>query len=149
MKKICLLILSLLLVPTVYSQSNDITMRPILEAAGQWVNYIEGELGQEIVRMEYDIISTSKNTFRTLTDDFTYGIFAFGDYRIKDINIKLYKLVNNRWEYIQCDNSSDSAGFIYIKPETTSEYKIVISAQSFTSGHNIGHYGLIIFHELP
>jgi hypothetical protein len=67
-------------------------MKPILARAEPLIEEIEGE-GYEIVRMEYDIISTEKETYRTLYDNWTYGIVAFGDYRIIDIDVVVYEKV--------------------------------------------------------
>ena len=108
---------------------------------------IEMEMGQEIVRMEYDLIQTTKITFRTLTDKFEYGIFAFGDYRINDIDIKVYKWVNKQWNLIDKDQESKPNALVTLKPLLTGEYKIEITAAKFETGFDIGHYGLIIFHD--
>ncbi len=65
------------------------SMEPILAAAKPLVEEIEGG-DYEIVRMEYDLIFGEKSTYRTLFDGWTYGIAAFGDYRIKDIDLSVY-----------------------------------------------------------
>lgn len=122
-------------------------MSSILSNAGQYVNLIEREYGQEIVRMEFDIIHSSKQTFRTLTDQYTYGICAFGDFRIKDIDIKVYKWVNNQWSLIEKDEDTSNVAIVTITPTSTAEYKITITAYSFNEGYSSGHYGLIVFHE--
>lgn len=138
-----------LVTPFKISAQNDITMAPILEAAGPWVQYLENDLDQEIVRMEFDIITSSKDTFRSLSSGWSYGILAFGDFRIKDIDIRLYKWEYGEWRLVEKDNSNDSSAFIYIKPDEYGDYKITIKAYSFEKGYNAGHYGLIVFHEAP
>lgn len=147
-----LLIVAIFILTTAFSskaQNIDITMEPILNAAEPWVQYLEGELEQEIVRMEFDIITSSKDTFRSLSSNWNYGILAFGDFRIKDIDIRLYKWEYDEWRLVEKDNSNDSSAFIYIKPNEDGNYKITIKAYSFEEGYRAGHYGLIIFHEAP
>lgn len=122
-------------------------MKPILTDGLTYMQKIEMEMGSEIVRMEYDLIQTSKSTFRTLTDKFVYGIFAFGDFRILDIDIKVYKWVNNQWNLIDKDLDAKANALVTIKPIVTGEYKIEITAAKFEKGYDIGHYGLMIFHN--
>lgn len=143
------ILLSMLLMVNVhvFAQKEDISMSSILSKAGQYVNLVEREYGQEIVRMEFDIINNSKQTFRTLTDQYTYGIIAFGDFRIKDIDVKVYKWVNNQWSLIEKDEDTDNVAMVMITPASTAEYKISITAYSFNEGYSVGHYGLIVFHE--
>jgi hypothetical protein len=147
MKKFIFTLTVLLFTVNIFGQKNEISMSAILKNAGTMVDLVEREYGQEIVRMEFDIIQTSKQTFRTLTDSYEYGILAFGDFRIKDIDIKVYKWTNNQWILIKQDDNAESGAMVTVKPAFTAEYKIVITAYSFNSGYNIGHYGLIIFHE--
>ena len=66
----------------VFDNEKGTSMEPILAAAKPLVDEIEGG-DYEIVRMEYDLIFSEKSTYRTLFDGWTYGIAAFGDYRIK------------------------------------------------------------------
>jgi len=147
MKKLLSILFLLGMTWAVSAQKDEISMRSILENAGEYVNLIERELEQEIVRMEFDIIHSSKHTYRTLTDDYEYGICAFGDFRIKDIDVRIYKWVDDKWVLIDEDEDSSSVAVVSVKPSTTAEYKIEISAYSFEEGHDVGHYGLLIFHE--
>ena len=36
---------------------------------------------------------------------------------------------------------------VTIKPRQNEEYKIVISVYKYNKDYNVGHYGLIVFHE--
>jgi hypothetical protein len=54
---------------------------------------------------------------------------------------------NNQWILIKQDNETKSNAMVVIKPIFTADYKIEITAYKFTSGYEVGHYGLIIFHE--
>ncbi|MBL7852756.1 MAG: hypothetical protein JNL17_00040 [Cyclobacteriaceae bacterium] len=142
------ILLTILLVPCfAFGQKEELTMAAILSDAGTLAKKIEMELGQEIVRMEFDIVQTSKSTFRTLTADFEYGILAFGDFRIKDIDIKVYKWVNNQWSLVEKDEEVKPNAIVTFKPPFTAEYRIDIIAATFEEGHDVGHYGLIVFHD--
>ncbi len=147
MKKLFFLLLVLASSFNLYAQKEDIYMKSILDAAGPIVNLIERENGQEIVRMEFDIVRDSKTTFRQLSSDYVYGICAFGDNRIRDIDIKVYRWTNNQWVLVEKDEDSESLAAVSVAPTSTADYKIVISAYSFEPGCDVGHYGLIIFHE--
>ena len=147
MKKQFVLLMALVCSLNLFAQKEEVSMYSILESAGKYLNYIERELGQEIVRMEFDIIRDTKQTFRTLTDDYTYGICVFGDHRIKDIDVKVYKWVNEQWVLIEKDEDTSSVAVVTISPSSTADYKIVISAYSFEDGYSAGHYGLLVFHE--
>ena len=122
------------------------SMEPILAAAEPLVEEIEDN-GYEIVRMEYDLIFGNKSTFRKLFDGWTYGIAAFGDYRIKDIDVTVYKEVRGRWEKVEEDAENDDVATVSITPRKDEEYKIEISVYKFNEGYTVGHYGLLIFHE--
>ena len=125
---------------------NGTSMGPIMAAAKPLVEEIEGG-NYEIVRMEYDLIFTEKSTYRTLFDGYTYGIVAFGDYRIKDIDISVYVKSRGDWKLFEEDAENDDVATVSIKPRTKEEYKIVISVYKFNKGYSVGHYGLMIFHE--
>lgn len=147
MKKIILTIHLLIFTNFLFAQKEEISMKPILSDAGNYAQKIEMEMGQEIVRMEFDLLQTSKESYRVLLDKYEYGIFAFGDYRISDIDIKVYKWVNNQWSLIAKDQEAKPNALVTIKPSISGDYKIVISAYKFEKGFDIGHYGLIIFHN--
>lgn len=125
---------------------NGTSMEPIMAAAKPLVEEIEGG-NYEIVRMEYDLIFTEKSTYRTLFDGYTYGIVAFGDYRIKDIDISVYVKSRGDWKLFEEDAENDDVATVSIKPRIKEEYKIVISVYKFNKGYSVGHYGLMIFHE--
>ena len=127
---------------------NDLgtSMKPILARAEPLIEEIEDE-GMEIVRMEFDIIATEKETYRTLHDEWTYEIVAFGDYRIRDIDLALYEKVNGQWDRVAKDAEDDDEASITIRPTKMAEYKIKISVYQFKEDYMAGHYGLLILHE--
>jgi hypothetical protein len=121
-------------------------MAPILTDA---VSILEGieERNFEVVRIEADLVSDSKWTLRELQHGWTYGIVAFGDFRIADIDVVVYKFVGGNWVKIQQDDSEAPRATVTISPETTGTYKIEVQVYRFAPGYSVGHYGLIIFHE--
>lgn len=132
---------------TIPCKADNSSMSPILSDAIKIMDMVENEYEQEIVRMEFDIINDKKSTYRTLTNKYTYGIIAFGDYRVKDIDIKVYKWVNNDWRLIEKDVDTDCRAAVSITPSYTEQYKIEISVYQFEEGYSAAHYGLIIFHK--
>ena len=92
-------------------------------------------------------MSSTKSTIRTLSSDWEYAIVAFGDYRFKDIDVKVYRKIDGYWTLIEQDTDANSMAVVTVKPTYTAEYKIEIKAYSFESGYDVGHYGLIIAHE--
>lgn len=122
------------------------SMEPILARAELLVKEIESD-DYEIVRMEYDLIFTEKDAYRNLYEGWTYGIAAFGDYRIKDIDVTVYKQSRGEWKKIIEDAENDDVATVSVKPRQNEEYKIVISVYKFNKDYNVGHYGLIVFHE--
>ncbi len=140
--------LSLLFAFTTLTSAQDFSMSAILSEAAPIIELVEGEYNQEIVRMEYDIISsTTKSSYRELVAGYTYGIFAFGDYRIKDLDIRVYKSVDGEWILVKKDEEAQDPAIVFIEPSVTGTYRIDISAYEFESGYSAAHYGLIICHE--
>jgi hypothetical protein len=122
------------------------SMEPILARAEPLIEKIEKE-DFEIVRMEFDIISTEKVTYRTLYKDWEYGIVAFGDYRIKDIDVAVYEKVRGKWKLFEKDAENDDEAMVTIKPYKDGEHKIKISVYKFNKDYAVGHYGLLVIHE--
>ena len=110
---------------------------------------IESEIESkvEIVRAEFDIITSSKETYRQLHSGYDYALIAFGDNRIKDIDIIAYKEVDGNWIEIAKDNSSTEYATLEVTPTYTGLYKIKIEAYEFETGYEVGFYSLIIAHD--
>lgn len=150
MKKITLLVALFALSAFNSIHSQEISMSNILELAAPIVELIEVENDQEIVHMEFDILSSSassKITMRTLYSGCTYGICAFGDYRISDLDIKVYKDMDGEPVLLKKDDDASDVAVVTIEPSSTGSYIIEISSYKFVEGYSSGHYGLIIFHQ--
>jgi hypothetical protein len=146
MKKLFLIVPILLLsLGYAYSQS-ETSMAPILEVAVPIIETIEDE-NLEIVRMEFDIVGESaKATYRYLHEGYEYAIIAFGDYRVKDMDVKVYKDVDGTWVEITKDEDIDATAIVTVEPSYTAQYMIEIQCYEFEAGYSVAHYGLIICH---
>ena len=141
------LLFAFLIVFPSYSQIPDAaSMRPILSDATHYIMYLENN-NYEIVRLEFDILKETSSTYRWLQSDFEYGVLAFGDYRILDIDILIYKEVDGNWVLIKNDTDAKSNALVYIKPSETGFYKIDIVPFKIAEGYPGGHYGMIFFHK--
>ena len=147
MMRKCILFILLAMTCNMYSGNYTTTMSPIMSKGEEIVKYIENELNMEVVRMEYDILRTTKTTTRILSQGWTYAIVAFGDFRFRDIDIKVYRNNQGSWQLIDKDSDANAVAVVNITPPYDGEYLIEISAYSFESGYDVGHYGLIIAHE--
>jgi hypothetical protein len=146
-RKITSLVVMLFIALISKGQNNSRSMLPIFNDAYSVIELIEKKYNKEIVRMEFDIVQNSKQSYRVLYKDWKYRIAAFGDNSIADLDIKIYKSNGSEWVLIKKDQDENSAAFVDVEPYETVEYMIEISAYKFKPGFNIGHYALIIYHE--
>lgn len=146
MKKVIFLLFFALTAGFVFGQS-ETSMAPILEEAVPIIETIEDE-DLEIVRMEFDIIGeNTKATYRYLHEGWEYAIIAFGDYRVKDMDVIVYKDVDGTWVEIAKDEDIDATAIVTVEPSYTAQYMIEIDCWEFEPGYSVAHYGLIICHE--
>lgn len=132
-----------------FAKNEDTTMEPIIEKTQSIVELMEGgEYNQEVVRIEMDLLFSTKETIRTLTDKYTYTIIAYGDDRFKDIDVAVYRRTGSGWAVVEKDADDSSLAVVTVTPSTTGEYKIEIIAREFEKGYTAGHYGLIICHDM-
>jgi len=143
---ILILVLGLPLADVLAQPKEGTSMKPILSDALSYIEAVEKN-SYEIVRMEFDIIGDKTTTFRTLQQGWTYAVIAFGDYRILDIDIAIYKDVDGTWTLIQKDTDAKPTASVTVKPSSTGMYRIDIIAYKFVSGYTAAHYGLLIVHQ--
>jgi hypothetical protein len=124
------------------------SMKPIISTLDQVVKSIE-ENNVEIVHIEFDMVfeNSSKEIYRNLTKDYSYGFLAYGDYRIAKIGIELYKETNTGWDYIKTGELNQGTMTLLYDVMETARYKIVLRALQMAEGYNVGHYGLIVLHD--
>jgi hypothetical protein len=150
-----LLITSFILSFSAYAQSGSeldnekgTSMMPIINTLNDVVKAIE-ENDVEIVHVEFDLVfeDGSKEIYRNLTQDYTYGFLAYGDYRIAKIGIELYKETATGWEYLQSGELNEGTMTLLIDIKETARYKIVVRALQMVDDYTVGHYGLIVLHD--
>lgn len=130
-----------------FAQRPDVSMKPIMAKAVDLIELIEESYDQEIVRIEFDIVTDKKETYRTLYDGIEYTIVAFADDRVADLDVRVYEMDGNEWTLVKKDSDSSDVAVVSLTPDVTSTYKIVVSAYAFNSGYSAAHYGIIVFHE--
>jgi hypothetical protein len=121
---------------------------PIYKAGAQIVNEFDIQ-GKEIVRIEYDLIFDSKETFRDLTTDWEYSIIAFADDGVKDVDVKIYTYDDllEQWTLVAQDNSTEGFAIITYQPAETALHKIEVIVYEFYEGYTAARYGLFIVHD--
>jgi hypothetical protein len=125
------------------------SMMPIISTLNDVVKAIEESGDVEIVHVEFDLVfdDSSKEIYRNLTKDYSYGFLAYGDYRIAKIGIELYKETDTGWDYIKTGELSNGTMTILYDVTETGRYKIVLRALQMNEGYNVGHYGLVVLHD--
>lgn len=146
-----LLAFLLLFIGTLVSSAqciNGTKSYPIYKAGAAIVSEFDNQ-GKEIVRIEYDLIFDSKETFRDLTTDWEYSIIAFADDGVKDIDVKVYIYDDllESWTLVAQDNSTESYSIITYQPAETALHKIEVIVYEFHPGYTAARYGLFIVHD--
>ncbi len=151
--KILFLISFLMLYSITFSQTgkeldneSGTSMMPVIDGLDDMVKTLELEK-VEIVRIEVDLLFTSKHTIRTLHSEYTYGVLTYGDYRFKSVALNIYKKENGEWKFFKTGENKDGTSSVFIKPDELGEYKFEVIAAEFSEGYTGGHYVLIIMHN--
>ena len=148
-KIVALVILSLLFSLNLKAQCiNGVKSYPIYKMGAQLVEKLDNE-GAEIVRIEYDLIFSSKETFRNLTSDWEYTIIGFADDGVKDVDVKLYEYdeLLEKWKLVAEDKSSEAYAVVNYKPAVTALYKVEVIVYEFHEGYTAARYGLMFVHD--
>lgn len=105
--------------------------------------------GDEIVRIEYDLVFTSKETYRNLTSDWEYSIVGFADNGVKDLDVKIYEYdqLLDSWTLMAKDDTSEAYAVVSFRPPTTAMYKVEVIVYSFYPGYSAAKYGLMFVHD--
>ena len=148
-KIVALVILSLLFSLNLKAQCiNGVKSYPIYKMGAQLVEKLDNE-GAEIVRIEYDLIFSSKETFRNMTSDWEYTIIGFADDGVKDVDVKLYEYdeLLEKWKLVAEDKSSEAYAVVNYKPAVTALYKVEVIVYEFHEGYTAARYGLMFVHD--
>ncbi|MFC2100335.1 hypothetical protein ACFLRZ_00750 [Bacteroidota bacterium] len=121
------------------------SMIPIIYELDTLVNIIEKQFEAEIVRMEFDIIKDTAFSYRTLFPGYRYGVFVYGDYRIKEIDLAIYEQTETGWSYVSSGSIDKNTSIGWIEPEKPGMYSVKIFVKEFLEGFRGAHYGILIF----
>lgn len=121
---------------------------PIYKLGAQLVDQFDND-GNEIVRIEYDLVFSSKETSRNLSSDWEYTIVAFADDGVKDLDIKVYAYDDllDKWTLAAEDNSVESFAIATVKPPADALYKVEVIVYEFHEGYTAARYGLMFVHD--
>jgi len=125
---------------------NGNSMRPIVNGIYETIASLEKE-NVEIVRIEFDRIIDKKASYRNFVSNFTYGIMVYGDYKVKNIEVKLYQKDQNTWKLIAKGENSGKSSIVHFEPDQSDIYKIEIEVLEYKPGYSGCNYGLIIIHN--
>lgn len=121
---------------------------PIYKLGAQLVDQFDNQ-GSEIVRIEYDLVFTSKETTRNLSADWEYTIVGFADDGVKDLDLKvyLYDDLLDKWSLVTEDSATESYAIVTVKPPADGIYKVEIIVYQFNEGYTAARYGLMFVHD--
>ena len=127
---------------------NGVLSYPIYKTGAQLVKDYD-EAGKEIVRIEYDLVFTSKETFRDLYDSWEYTIIGFADDGVKDLDLKVseYDDLLEEWVLVAEDASEGSVAEITVTPEVTATYMVEVIVYAFHEEYSAARYGLMFVHD--
>lgn len=99
----------------------------------------------ELLRTEFDILNANetKSSYRIFYAGQIYGVSGFGE-RIQDLDIIVYRSIENNWVEVARDKTSASDASVSIVPEITELYRIDIIAYTLKPNFLYGYYGLFI-----
>ncbi len=127
---------------------NGTNSYPIYKTGAALVSQFDSD-SLEIVRIEYDLVFDSKESFRNLSTDWEYTLFAFADDGVKDLNIKLFEYDDllESWQLVGEDNKPESYAMVTVKPTVAALYKVQVIVNEFYEGYDVARYGLMYIHE--
>ena len=143
------LFMCVFIIPIFLHADEFTTMKDMLIDMAGYVGYLEDSLNQEVVHMQADIITDNGASFtRILHESWTYGITAFGDWRVKDLDIVVYKDVDGEWVEVESDDAKNNFPRVEVKPLETGAYLIEIEVYKWANDYTAAHYGMLIYHEV-
>jgi hypothetical protein len=128
---------------------NGVKSYPLYSDGAEYVKYLDS-VGMEIVRIEYDLIFSTKESFRDLYADWEYLFVGFVDAGVKDFNLILneYDAENDLWFPVAySDEAENGLTTMIYQPIETKMYKIVISIEELYEDYSAARYGLIYVHD--
>lgn len=125
------------------------SIQSIHKLSGKLLESFEDE-GYEILRVEEDLIFSKKKTsLRTLHKGVTYVIVAYGDKRVKDIDlsISVFNTTTKTFEEIDSDKKENRIAILKVTPTETTSYSFSTKVYAFEDSFDGAHYGLMIMRK--
>ncbi len=146
-----LLVVLFFIIPAFSWADQETSMKDIIAGFKAAVDLAEDSLEQEVVFLQADLIGTNIASFTyTLHKDWTYGFAVFGDWRIDEIGVEVYKKSGGEWkEYKSGERAAGYASVDGMEVSKTVECLFEIEVYEFAEDYDVGHYGAILFHEHP
>lgn len=132
-----------------FAQLSATTMKDIMESVTDKIKTLEDVNDQEIVNITVDLLvgSGQKFVYRYLDNNFDYKVLAFGDRRIKSLNVEVRKKSGDNW--IKVDRVSGQNAEIDVFPDSRSFYEFTISVDEFKEDNTAGHFAFLLYHYDP
>lgn len=117
---------------------------PVINQTADYIDLIEKKYNKQVVHLEYDVIKTSKQSYRKLFTEVQYGIIVFGDGNISDVNMSLSRIEEGKWKSVDIDDGDEEIVMLFFTPKTTSLYRFEIES-ILINENSFGFYSFIIF----
>ncbi len=144
MKKTALLLVFCFSVISSFAQTTNKSIIPIINQTNDYISLIEKKYEKQVVHLEYDVIKTSKESYRQLFGGVQYGIILFGDENIKNISLNISVIKDNNWKIIKTENSNEGIVMLYFTPDKTDFYRFDFSA-GLQNPKSYAYYGFLLF----
>lgn len=158
MKKIWILLVGIFFSISLYSQNEamgEITsIQRILLQASESVLQAENDLQQEIVHMQFDLITGNeyKWSYRIMYPGWVYTIYAEGERAMvidTDLKILVQAEDTGKWYDVTEDERTEFGAIVQIQPPKVLRYAVGVKAAKYKEGWNGGHYFFMIMHDKP
>ena len=120
----------------------------LAERMFKYATLMESLHQKTITKMNSAMLSKTNNTMSytaTLYSGNDYVVYAFGDNRIKDTDLVVYrKDSSGSWVQVKRDVDTNNLAIVEFHCYTQGEYKFEVKAYEFESDYSRGYYGLII-----
>ncbi len=149
MRKLKVYVASIAILQLLNAPAKAQDIYPVYRQAETYITFLQ-EKEYEIVRIEYDLLFSSKSSVRTLTSAYNYGIIAFGDKNaIESVDLIVYRKSGDDWIEEARDIVSPEFASVVLRPERNDEYRFEVKVRKFKTGFTGGYYGIIVFHDFP
>ncbi len=130
---------------------NDLTMLPILEKIGTYINDLEDKGNCEIVHFQADIgvAETERHLYRNLSKGWTYTITLLTDDRIRHLKVRIRNSDGEPVKLTPTNDEDEHPTSFSFACEATDVYRITIVPTEMEDEYLAGHYGIVLFHENP